>query len=122
MAWSEQEIDEVLEETIRTLRGSADTEGGMYLTLAAAELAKENMNVLGDLAIEHVNHRDNPGHTESRAEIPGTGMAFTVVDRRALADDGVAYSATFVDVVESATKTAGSVDDGGTTFPPLRLV
>lgn len=109
MAWSEQEIDEVLEETIRTLRGSSDTEGGMYFTLAAVEIAKENMNVLGELAIEHVNHQDHPRHAESRAEIPGTGMAFTIFDRSALADAGIDYSATFVDVVSAAECEAADV-------------
>lgn len=92
----------------------------MHFTLAAVEIAKEHINILSELAIEHVNHRDHPSY--SRAEIPGTGMAFTIFDRHALADDGIKHCATFVDAVDSVTEAVASVGDDGTTFPPLRLV
>ncbi|NKS56292.1 hypothetical protein GS504_01515 [Rhodococcus hoagii] len=102
MAWSEHEIDEVLDETIRLLRGTGDTDGGMYLTVPAAELAKEHMNVLGDLVVEHVDRRSAEGYSGSQRQVTGTGWAFTIVDRSAVADDGVEYVATFVDVVTAA--------------------
>ncbi|NKR26062.1 hypothetical protein GS467_18620 [Rhodococcus hoagii] len=98
MAWTECEIDEVLEQTIRTLRDSGDTAGGVNLTVPAAELSKENMDALGDLIVEHARRQADPGYTGSSAEVPGTGQAFTIVDHRAIADDGVEYVATFVDV------------------------
>ncbi|MGO4205362.1 hypothetical protein AB4Z09_27210 [Rhodococcus sp. TAF43] len=104
MAWSEHEIDEVLEQAIRTLRGSGDTEGGVYLTVPAAELSKENMNVLGDLIIEHASCQTDPDYTGSSADVAGTGHAFTIIDHHATADDGVEYTATFVDVTDTAVE------------------
>ncbi len=101
---------------------SGDTEDGMCLTLSAAELATESVNVLGDLEVERVNHRSGAGQSESCAEIPGTGMAFTINDHRVVADDGAEYGATFVDLTESATETPRSVNDADVTFPPLRLI
>lgn len=98
MAWTEQEIDGVLEETIRSLRGTGDTEGGVYFTVPAAELSKENMGVLGDLIVEHAARHNDPDYASSHADVPGTGYAFTIIDHRATADDGVEYRATFVDV------------------------
>ncbi|NKT06647.1 hypothetical protein GS485_20715 [Rhodococcus hoagii] len=60
MAWTECEIDEVLEQTIRTLRDSGDTAGGVNLTVPAAELSKENMDALGDLIVEHARRQADP--------------------------------------------------------------
>jgi hypothetical protein len=31
MAWSEQEIDDVLDSTVRSLRGTGETDGGVHL-------------------------------------------------------------------------------------------
>lgn len=104
MAWTECEIDEVLEQTIRTLRGSSDTAGGVHLTVPAAELSKENMDVLSDLIVEHARRQADPGYAGSSAEVPGTGQVFTVIDRRATADNGVEYVATFVDVAAAAVE------------------
>ncbi|WP_420880657.1 hypothetical protein [Rhodococcus sp. (in: high G+C Gram-positive bacteria)] len=53
MAWAKCEIDEVVELTNCTLRGSGDTAGGVHLTIPAAELSKEYITVLGDLIVEH---------------------------------------------------------------------